>query len=394
MTVTNQDTIIIVGAGQCGLKAVEALRRAGYDGELLLIGDEPYAPYQRPPLSKAFLKGEMDQDRLLLTSEAYFAAHNVDTMFASRVISIDTTAKTIDIDTDRQRRRYSKLLLATGTRARKLDIPGIHLPGVYSLRTLDDTKYLASAVLSDNPQIAIVGGGYIGLEVAASMRAHGHRVTIVESADRLLNRVVCPQVSQFFEDLHRRYGVNIVKDTMPTRLLGEQQVAGIELANGDIVKCDIVLVGVGSVPDVDLAVAAGITTDNGIKVDPACQTSVPDVYAAGDCTSFPSHRYGRFIRLQSVQNAIDQGKAAAHAMLGEATSYDPLPWFWSDQYDVKLQIVGLSQGYDRVEIEPGKNAESFAVTYFKNEQPICVDAINYPRAYLQARRALETSSLD
>ncbi len=373
------------------MKAIETLRRAGYDGALYIIGDEPYAPYQRPPLSKAFLKGEMEQDRLFLTSAAYFTEYNVNTMFGRHVMSVDTAARTVETD-DGQRLPYAKLLLATGSRARTLDIPGINLEGVYSLRTLDDTTRLSKAVTSlEKPRIVIIGGGYIGLEVAASMRARGHDVTIIEGADRILKRVVCPQISHFFEDLHQRHGVKILKDVMPLRLLGETHVSQIELNNGDSIPCDLVLVGIGSIPESNIATAAGIVTDNGIRVDEACQTSAPDVYAAGDCASFPSRRYGGFIRLESVQNAIDQGKAAAQAMLGESVKYDPVPWFWSDQYDVKLQIVGLSAGYDHVEIETGPKPESFAAIYFKDGKVICADAANHPRVYLKTRRTLETA---
>ena len=388
---TSQDPIVVVGAGQCGLKAIETLRRAKYSGPLYLIGDEPHPPYQRPPLSKAFLKGEMEQERLLLTSESYFSEHGVTTVFGHKVISIDTGSRIAEIENG-QRLCYSNLLLATGSRARIPDMPGIDLEGVYSLRTLDDTTRLSAAVSSGVAKIAIIGGGYVGLEVAASMRAQGHSVTIVEGADRLLKRVVCPEISNFFEDLHKRHGVTILKGTTPKRLRGETRVTAVELTNGDIVECDLVLIAVGSTPDVEFAAKAGLEIENGIKVDRLCRTSAPNVYAAGDCVSFPSDRYGRSIRLESVQNAIDQGKAAAHAMLGEAVSYDPVPWFWSDQYNVKLQIAGLSESYDRIEVEPGSQEESFAVKYFKDDRMLCVDAVNHPRAFLQTRRHLETES--
>lgn len=373
------------------MKAVETLRREGYDGALCLIGDEPCAPYQRPPLSKAFLKGETSMERLLLTSETYFAEHKVDTMFGRRVQAIDVNARAVDVGRE-QRLSYSKLLLATGSRARSLDIPGSGLEGVHSLRTIDDARQLSAAATSGAARIAIIGGGYIGLEVAASMRACRHDVTIIESADRFLKRVVCPEVSDFFEDLHQRNGVKILKGARPERILGERHVCGMELANGAIIACDIVLIGIGSIPETDIAAASGIVTDNGIKVDQSCRTSASDVYAAGDCTLFPSRRYGGFVRLESVQNAIDQGKAAAHAMLGGAISYDPVPWFWSDQYNVKLQIAGLSRGYERVEVERGEQPDSLVATYFRDGRMIGVDAVNQPRAYLKARRALEAEN--
>lgn len=384
------DPIIVVGAGQCGLKATETFRQLGYDGDLLLIGDEPSAPYQRPPLSKAFLKGELNQERLSLAGPDYFDNHNVETRFGDKVSSLDVQAN-VAVLSDGTRLPYSKLLLATGSRARTIPMPGIDLPGVCLLRTLEDTKRLAGAIGTDR-RIVIVGGGYIGLEVAASARALGHNVTVLEGADRVLQRVVCPEISQFFEDLHQRHGVDVRTGVRPTRILGEAQVSGIELAGGETINCDVVLVAVGGMADERIAQASGLATNNGVRVDEACRTSATNVFAAGDCALFPSKKYDRLIRLESVQNAIDQGKAAAQAMLGEEVRYDPVPWFWSDQYDVKLQIAGLSQGYDRVDVADGKTSNSFAVTYVKNDRTICVDAVNNPRAHMMARRDLATSA--
>jgi len=391
LDMSDQAPIIVVGTGQCGMTAIETLRRAGYDNRLCFIGCEPYIPYQRPPLSKSFLKGEMSQERLLITGDAYFAKYEVDTMFGRKVVSIDTDRQTTNLDDGRQI-SYSKLLLATGSVARAIDIPKANLDGIYSLRTLDDGKCLTAALSSCTAKVAIIGGGYVGLEVAASIRTQGHSVTIIESADRILKRVVCPQVSYFFECLHRSHGVTLLKGIMPVRFLGEKKVSGIELANGDVIPCDLVVVGIGNLPKTCLARNSHIETYNGISVNEACRTSAPHVYAAGDCASFPSRRYGRTIRLESVQNAIDQGKAAAHAMLGKAVLYDPVPWFWSDQYNVKLQIAGLSYGYDHAELKLGSHQESFSVTYFKNGEVICVDAANQPRTHVKARRAFESNS--
>ncbi|MFV0298639.1 MAG: NAD(P)/FAD-dependent oxidoreductase [Hyphomicrobiaceae bacterium] len=383
---SNQDPIVVIGAGQCGLKAVETLRQAGYDGALQLVGEEPHAPYQRPPLSKAFLKGAMSEDRLQLTHSDFFSDQNIETCFGSKVVRLDTGAHIAELD-DGHSLRYSKALVATGSRPRPLPLPGSDLSGVHTLRTLNDTKYLAET-RSGKTSIAIIGGGYIGLEVAASMRVLGHEVTVIEGAQRVLERVVCPQVSQFFEDLHARNGVAIRKGILPTALTGDGHVTAVELADGQSIACNVVLIAIGGVPNVDLAASAGLPVDGGIHVDEACRTSAPDVFAAGDCAFFPSRRYGRHIRLESVQNAIDQGKAAARSMLGEVVSYDPVPWFWSDQFDAKLQIAGLSQGFDRVETCKGPRDESFSVTYFSQGRMICVDAVNFPRAHMLARRQL------
>jgi 3-phenylpropionate/trans-cinnamate dioxygenase ferredoxin reductase subunit len=380
--------IVIIGAGQCGLKAVETLRQNGYDGALVLIGDETQPPYQRPPLSKAYLKGELEEDRLYLKADNFYEDNKVTTKFGVTAQSINRDEKSVSLSNG-ELVEYDKLLISTGTVARQIPLKGAELDGVHTLRTIDDVKRL-SAAISPDMKIGIIGAGYIGLEVAASLRGRGNDVTVIEAAPRVLARVMPEEMSAFFQSLHEGHGVNFHIGKGTKSIEGEGKVEKIVLDDGAEIPCDIVLLSVGASPVIGIAEAAGLKIDNGIFVNEMAQTSDADIYAAGDCASFFSKRYDRIIRLESVQNAIDQGKVAAQAMLGQEISYNPLPWFWSDQYDVKLQIAGLSQGFDRLEIEGDMSENCFTVTYFKDEKPICVDAVNQPRAHMMARRSLNT----
>lgn len=380
--------IVIIGAGQCGLKAVETLRQNGYEGALVLIGDETQPPYQRPPLSKAYLKGELEEDRLYLKADNFYEDNDVTTKFGVTAQSINRGEKSVSLSNG-ELIEYDKLLISTGTVARQIPLKGAELDGVHTLRTIDDVKRL-SAAISPDMKIGIIGAGYIGLEVAASLRGRGNDVTVIEAAPRVLARVMPEEMSAFFQSLHEGHGVNFHIGKGTKSIEGEGKVEKIVLDDGAEIPCDIVLLSVGASPVIGIAEAAGLKIDNGIFVNEMAQTSDADIYAAGDCASFFSKRYDRIIRLESVQNAIDQGKVAAQAMLGQEISYNPLPWFWSDQYDVKLQIAGLSQGFDRFEIEGDTSDNSFTVTYFKDGKPICVDAVNQPRAHMMARRSLNT----
>lgn len=380
--------IVIIGAGQCGLKAVETLRQNGYDGALVLIGDETQPPYQRPPLSKAYLKGELEEDRLYLKADSFYEDNNVATKFGMTATSINRDEKSVSLSNG-EMVEYDKLLISTGTVARQIPLKGADLDGVHTLRTIDDVKRL-SAAISPDMKIGIIGAGYIGLEVAASLRGRGNDVTVIEAAPRVLARVMPEEMSAFFQSLHEGHGVNFHIGKGTKSIEGDGKVEKIVLDDGSEIPCDIVLLSVGASPVIGIAEAADLKIDNGIFVNELAQTSDADIYAAGDCASFFSKRYDRIIRLESVQNAIDQGKVAAQAMLGQEISYNPLPWFWSDQYDVKLQIAGLSQGFDRLEIEGDMSENSFTVTYIKDEKPICVDAVNQPRAHMMARRSLNT----
>jgi 3-phenylpropionate/trans-cinnamate dioxygenase ferredoxin reductase component len=377
--------IVIVGAGQAGMRAAETLRRLGVDGGIMLLGDEPHPPYQRPPLSKKFLLGEMAEEQLWLQGGGFFAQNAIDFMPETRAVTIGPRTKRIRLS-DGGERDYHKLILATGSRARALPIPGAGLRGVYSLRSIGDVLRLRDAV-ADAGRIVIIGGGYIGLEVAAVMREQGRDVVVLEGEDRLLKRVMSPLMSDFFRALNLRHGAEIRLSERVVRLLGEEHVRAVELADGGIVAADLVLVAVGGRANDELAEEAGLACQDGIIVDDHARAA-PDIYAIGDCARFPSRRYGRMVRLESVQNANDQARAAAAAIAGKPEAYDPVPWFWSDQYEVKLQIAGLAQGYDRHVTEGDPDSGSFSVSYFHGNRLLAVDAVNAPRAHMLSRRTL------
>lgn len=379
------EPIVIIGAGQAAIKAIETLRGAGHDGPIVLIGEETAPPYQRPPLSKAYLAGAIDASRLFFKLDSFYADNNVDLRLGLRATAIAPAERKVSL-ADGTRLAYGKLLIATGARARMLTLPGCDLAGVVTLRTIPDVDVIR-ARLADVENLVVIGGGYIGLEVAAVVRKSGRSVTVLEGRERVMARVVSPQVSDFFEKLHRDHGVDLRLNVGIVRMVGDADVKAVALADGSTVPADMVLVAVGAQPNSEIAEQAGLPVQDGIVVDHFARTAAPDIFAAGDCTRFPSRRYNCDLRLESVQNAIDQAKVAASAMLGNAQPYDPVPWFWSDQYDVKLQIAGLSDGYDRTTTEqaPGNG---FAVSYFKGERLLAVDAINAPRAHMLSRRAL------
>ena len=381
-----QDSLVIVGAGQAGAQVAQSLRAAGFEAPIVLVGDEPHPPYQRPPLSKKHLAGEIDDEALHLRPAAFYEQNRIDCRFGVAVEAIDRAALTLRLS-DGSQLTYAKLVICTGTRPRALPLPGAGLEGVVTLRTIADVEAMRARLAAPG-RVAIVGGGYIGLEVAAVARAMGHEVTVVESRDRVMQRVVSPDVSSFFDALHRENGVDIRLNTGVEGFSGEDHVRAVRLADGEELACDLALVAVGAVPNEELARDAGLEVDDGILVDAHGQTSDAHIYAAGDCTRFFSARYGRSIRLESVQNAIDQAKAVAAALTGAATDYDPVPWFWSDQYAVKLQIAGLSQGHDTALTVGDPAGQSFYVVYLTQGRIAAVDSINHPRSHMMARRAI------
>jgi 3-phenylpropionate/trans-cinnamate dioxygenase ferredoxin reductase subunit len=378
---------IIVGAGQAGAQGAASLRLAGFDGAILMIGAEEAPPYQRPPLSKAFLKGDLTEDRLYLRPDAFYEKERVEVRLGERVTAIDV--KTAEVETDRGRRHaYDVLMLATGAPPRRLNAPGAGLAGLYYLRTLADSKAL-QPVLASSARIAIVGAGYIGLEVAAVMRQSGHEVTVIEAADRPLARVASSALSQFFEGAHRAAGVKFRFSASVCGFSGaDGALCAVDLAGGERIPCDAALIGIGAAPDTALAIAAGLAVDNGITVDDRTRASAAGVFAAGDCANFPSARYGRRLRLESVPNAIEQAKAAAANMAGVDTVYDPLPWFWSDQYDIKLQTVGLGDGADAIVTRGAPGDRKFSLWHMKQGRVLAVDAVNDPAAFAMGRKLI------
>ncbi|WP_244643879.1 NAD(P)/FAD-dependent oxidoreductase [Alsobacter metallidurans] len=381
--------VVIVGAGQSAAQAVVSLRQLGETAPILMFGDEPHPPYQRPPLSKAFLGGETTAERLALKAAAFYAEQGAALHLDRRIAAIHPTDHAVET-VDGERFAYGRLLLATGMRPRPLPIPGTDLPGVHHVRAIRDVDAFRAELLP-GARLVVVGGGYIGLETAAKARTLGLDVVVLEGASRLLQRVVSPVISAFFEERHRREGVRFMLDARIDAIEGAARATGVRLASGKVVPADVVLVAIGGLPNVELAAQAGLAVNNGVVVDEATRTSAPDIFAAGDVASFPSRLYGRRIRLESVQNAIDQAKAAAAAMAGAPVSYDPVPWFWSDQYDVKLQIAGLSEGYDATVLDGDPNSGAFSVEYRRGGKLLAVDSVNAPRAHMLARRAIPAS---
>jgi len=381
-----QDSVVIVGAGQAGAQTAQSLRQGGYEGIIRMIGNEPHLPYQRPPLSKKFLAGEVGPEGLWLRPPAFYETQNIDFIPDLDVIGIDRENKRVKLSNE-DTLDYGKLVLATGTKARKLPLPGAELDGVLSLRGIVDVDQIRPKLM-DGQNLVIIGGGYIGLEVAAVAKTLGKNVFIVEMQERPLQRVVSAETSAYFTELHEGRGVKFLLQTGIDALVGEASVSGVKLSSGEEIPADVVLVAIGAEPNDDLAVDVGLDVDNGILVDGAGMTSDENIYAAGDCTRFFSNRYGRSVRMESVQNAIDQAKIVAQSLLGEEADYDPLPWFWSDQYNIKLQIAGLSDGYDRVLTVGSREDNKFYVAYLKNDQLIAVDSINSPRSHMMARRVI------
>jgi len=378
--------IVIVGAGQAAAQAVETLRKRGCTDALTVVGDEPLLPYQRPPLSKKYLAGSLDADRLLIRHASFYAEHDVTMLLGRRAVRLDRSAQCVHLD-DGSTLAYDTLLLATGSRARRLAVPGTDLLGIHTLRSAADVEAIRAAAQPGRHAV-IVGGGYIGLEAAATLRELGLEVTVIEVADRVMNRVVSEPVSRFYEAEHARHGVRILLRTGLDSFVGDTRLRAVRDAAGTEHPADLAIVGVGVLPVDELAREAGLACDNGIVVDEHCRSSDPHIFAAGDCTSHPSGRYGRRIRLESVDNAFEQGTSAALNMLGIATVHDKTPWFWSDQYDLKLIIIGLSQGHDRVVLRGDPATRSFAVCYLRAGELVAIDTVNSPRDQMAARKLI------
>lgn len=384
------DRVIIIGAGQAGGQASVSLRQMGYEGEIVLVGDEPAPPYQRPPLSKDYLKGKMERERLFLKPEQFYADQNITLKTSVTAEAIDTSAKTVRFS-DGDTLGYSRLIIATGSRPRPLPIKGADLRNVMDLRTLQDIDELKPLVV-EGKKALIIGAGFIGLEAAAVMRGLGLDVTVIELSDRVLARVTFPVMSEFYETLHTRHGVKLVLSRSVNEITGLEAATGVVLDNGDTLEADFVLVGIGILPNMEIARDAGIACGNGILVNEDAMTSEPDVYAIGDCAHRPLVHYGREGRLESVHNAIEQGKIAAANICGKPRPAEDVPWFWSDQYDTKLQIAGLSTDADTVVTRGDPASGHFAVFYFRDSALIAVDAVNSPPEFLTAKRLISTGA--
>ena len=386
--------MVIVGGGQAGGQAVETLRRRGHLGPVTLIGDEGLLPYQRPPLSKKFLAGTLARDRLLIRHAEYYAEHSIQMSLGFAATRIDRERQRVEV-ADGSHVDYDQLLLATGSSARLIKVPGAELAGVHYLRSFADVERLRAELVAGS-RCVIVGGGYIGLEAAATCRELQVEVMVLDAADRVMSRVVSPWVSQFYEAEHAKHGVQIrcnakvsafVPEAAP-KYAGSARVAAVRLDDGSEIRADFVLVAIGVSPNDALARDAGLACENGIVVDEYCRTSDPRIFAAGDCARHPSIHYGMRVLLESVDNAFEQAQSAALNMMGIATVHDKVPWFWSDQYDLKMIIVGLAQGHDHAVLRGDPATRSFSVCYLKEGELIAVDTVNAAKDQLSARKLI------
>lgn len=374
---------IVVGAGQGAGQLVASLRQEKYEGEIVMIGEEPFLPYQRPPLSKAYLAGELPTERVLVRPEKFYVDKGIETRIDTRVEAIDREARTVNL-AGGETMSWDHLVIATGSHVRRLPIPGIELDGVHYLRTMGDVDGIRSGI-GEGKHLVIVGGGYIGLEVAAVARKLGMEVTVLEMEDRILARVTTPSMSAFYTRVHTEHGVDIRTGTAAAEILGDGTVTGVRCTDGTELKADMVIVGVGIIPTTGLAEAAGLTCENGIVVDAHCRTSDPAIFAIGDCTNHPSKLLGRRLRLESVPNAMDQARTVAKNIMGGDAEYDAVPWFWSDQYDLKLQMVGFSAGADDEVVRGNPETGSFARFYLTDGVLTAVDAVNRPKEFMASK---------
>ncbi len=381
------DTIVIAGAGHAAGQTAVSLRQGGFDGRIVIVGEEPYLPYQRPPLSKKFLAGELELERLFLRPERYYAEHDVELQLNTRVAAINRAGHKVQLAGGGEL-GYAKLVLATGTRVRRLAIDGEELPGSHYLRTVDDVLAIRQD-FRPGARLVVLGAGYIGLEVAAVAAQAGLNVSVWEIADRVLARVASPELSAFYERVHREAGVELKLGLPPvTEISGQARVEAVVDGNGQSWPADMVLIGIGVLPATELAEAADLPCDNGILVDEYCQTEDPDILAVGDCTNHPNSLLGRRLRLESVHNAQEQAKTAAGTLLGKPRPYAQVPWFWSDQYDLKLQIAGLAEpDCDRV-VRGDPAGRSLAVFHLRDGRLQAVEAVNSAREFMLGKKLI------
>ncbi|MBK9440956.1 MAG: FAD-dependent oxidoreductase [Comamonadaceae bacterium] len=384
--------IVIVGAGQAGIQTAEALRSGGFDGSISVLGDEPYGPYHRPPLSKAWLAGEMDSAQLVMRAPEMLARKKIELRTGVTVTAIDRVSQSVKLS-EGSALPYTWLVLATGSTPRRLPLPGGEALGVFALRSRDDASAIAARMawcVERQLPVIVIGGGFIGLEVAATARKKGLSVTVLEAAPRLLGRVLAPVLSDWYAQLHRSHGVTLVLEARIAAIQTDAQgaVTGVAMADGTFHPAGLVVVGIGVAANDQLAQAAGLACDRGIVVDACGRTSDPSIVAAGDCTA-RQLADGSLIRLESVQNATEQGKSAAAALLGISIPFTATPWFWSDQYDKKLQLAGLSMGADQWAVRGDMAAGNFSVYHFKGDKLLAVDSVNASKDHLQARKLLD-----
>lgn len=383
----SNSTAIIVGGSHAAAQLAPSLRQEGWQGRILIISDESLLPYHRPPLSKAYLSGEKDAESLLIRAAAFYEKANIEFMLETRVEKIDRKAQLVTLSTG-ESIAYDKLALCTGSQVRKLPIDGTGLKGVHYLRDIADGEAIKADIVQDGMAV-IIGGGYIGLETAALLRKIGMMVTVLEAMDRVLERVTAPEVGAFYARVHQEEGVVIKTAVTASKIIGKERAEAVLCNNGERVDADLVIIGIGVIPNTKLAADAGLAIDNGIVVNEFAETEDPNIVAAGDCTNHPNQLLDRNIRLESVPNASEQAKSAAASMCGIQKLYSALPWFWSDQFDLKLQIAGLNQDYDQVVIRGDiHNSRSFVAWYLKNGRLIAADCVNRFKEFMIAKQAL------
>ena len=384
--------VLIVGAGHGGAQAAIALRQGKFEGTVAVIGDEPELPYERPPLSKEYLAGDKSFDRILIRQPAFWEERQVTMLPNRRVVAVDPAAHRVTT-ADGAEIAYGKLIWATGGHARRLSCQGHDLTGVHTVRTRADADRMI-AELPDVTEAVVIGGGFIGLEAAAVLAKFGKKVTLLEALDRVMARVAGPDLSSFYENEHRAHGVDVRLGVAVTAIEGEGKVTGVRLADGTIVPADLVVVGIGIIPAVEPLIAAGAEGGNGVRVDAQSRTALPEIFAVGDC-ALHANRFadGAAVRLESVQNATDQASVAAKVILGEDVAYEATPWFWSNQYDLKLQTIGLSIGYDQAVVRGDPATRSFSVVHLKQSKVIALDCVNATKDYVQGRKLVEAGAV-
>lgn len=384
-----KQTYVIVGANLCGGRAAETLRKEGFDGRLLLIGAEPDRPYERPPLSKEYLRRKVERESVFLRPPEFYDEQEIEMRLAVRVIGIDVRERSLELDGG-ERLGFDKLLIATGGRVRRLPVAGAELQGVYYLRTIADSEAIAAQLVAGR-RVVVIGAGFIGAEVAASARMSGLEVTLLEVADVPLGRALGPEMGGIYAEIHREQGIDLRLGTGIDRLEGSGRVKRVVTSRGDSIDCDLVVVGVGMEPEIGLAADAGIETGNGIIVDEYCRTSVEGIFAAGDVASFPNPILGERMRVEHWANAQNQGVAAAKAMLGMAETYAEVPWFWSDQYDLNMQYVGHASAWDEVVLRGDVAGRRFTAFYLKDGRLRAAMALNRPRDVSASRTLIRTA---
>ena len=375
--------MVIIGCGQAGGQAAASLRQEKYEGPITMIGQEPYIPYQRPPLSKQYLSGEQEKEKLSLRQESFYSEKEINLKLETSVLSLDPHKKELQLEND-ETVTYDKLLVATGGRPRKLEVDGHTLKGIHYLRNIDDVDAIKTQ-MNTSQNLVIVGGGYIGLEVASVAIKRGLTVSVLEMESRILERVTTEEMSAFYHQLHTDEGVNILTSTQAKAFKGSETVESVVCGDHEI-PADLVIVGIGILPNTEMAEAAGLETNNGLVVDEHCRTSNEHIFAAGDCTNHPNPILNRRLRLESVPNAMEQGRVAASNMLGGSKSYASMPWFWSDQYEHKLQMVGFSKDSDQSVVRGDMESKSFTVFYLKDGSIIAADSVNNPKEFMASKQ--------